>query len=417
MSGAVARPPAWMAPLVTSLFFAWGFSTALNDTLVPKLKALFALNYAEAMLIQFCFFAAYFLMSWPASKIIAKLGYMRGVVLGLIIMAAGCLLFTPAARIGVYALFLLAFFILATGITLLQVAANPLMALLGSEETASSRLNFAQAFNSLGTFAAPLIGARFILKSGLAQAPDATRVSPQVLQIFRSTQAAVIQPVYLIIAALLLFFAAVFWLVRRQAHAPATDAAPLGFEVLRDTQLSLGCIAIFVYVGAEVAIGSLMINYLIQPQVFAVTAARAASYVSLYWGGAMVGRVIGSAVLRFVRPGYVLGACAVAAAILATTAGFSTGVVAGVALIAIGLCNSIQFPTIFTLGIDGLGDETPQGSGLLCMAIVGGAIIPVVVGSLIDHIGLAHALLLPVFCYLYIASYGIWAARRHGGIA
>jgi len=197
MSQTASRPPPWMAPLVTSLFFAWGFSTALNDTLVPKLKALFALSYAEAMLIQFCFFIAYFLMSWPASKVIAKIGYIRGVVAGLVIMGIGCLLFTPAARVGFYPLFLLAFFILAAGITLLQVAANPLMALLGSEEIASSRLTFAQAFNSLGTTVAPWIGANFILKNGLAQAPDPTKVSIQALNAFRISQAAVIQPTYL----------------------------------------------------------------------------------------------------------------------------------------------------------------------------------------------------------------------------
>ncbi len=407
-----ARPPSWMAPLVTTLFFAWGFSTALNDTLIPKLKALFALNYAEVMLIQFCFFTAYFVMSWPASKVIERLGYMRGIVLGLVIMAIGCLLFTPAARMGVYPLFLLAFFTLATGITLLQVAANPLMALLGSDETASSRLNFAQAFNSFGTFIAPILGGIFILSSGIAQSPDASKVSAEVLAAFRQSQAGAIQPTYLIIAGILLFFAVVFWLVRSRASAPATDAVPLGFAVLRERQLLFGCIAIFVYVGAEVSIGSLMINYLIQPQIFAVTAAKAAFYVSLYWGGAMVGRLIGSAVLRFIKPGIVLGVCAVGAALLAATAGFTSGWFAGYALIAIGLCNSIQFPTIFTLGIDGLGDETPQGSGLLCMAIVGGAIVPVVVGALIDRIGLSHALLLPVLCYIYIAGYGFWAAKR-----
>jgi len=414
MSQTASRPPPWMAPLVTSLFFAWGFSTALNDTLVPKLKALFALSYAEAMLIQFCFFIAYFLMSWPASKVIAKIGYIRGVVAGLVIMGIGCLLFTPAARVGFYPLFLLAFFILAAGITLLQVAANPLMALLGSEEIASSRLTFAQAFNSLGTTVAPWIGANFILKNGLAQAPDPTKVSIQALNAFRISQAAVIQPTYLIIAAILLFFAAVFWLVRRQASAPATDAAPLGFDVLRQPHMSLGCVGIFVYVGAEVAIGSLMVSYLIQPQIFAVTPAKAAFYVTLYWGGAMVGRLIGSLLLRFIRPGYVLCGFAIGAAVLATTAGFTSGLVAGCALIAIGLFNSIQFPTIFSLGIDNLGEETAQGSGLLCMAIVGGAIIPELVSILADKIGLSYALLLPVLCYLYIASYGIWTARRTG---
>ncbi|HQT63972.1 MAG: glucose/galactose MFS transporter [Acidocella sp. 20-57-95] len=407
----IARP-AWAAPLVTTLFFAWGFSTALNDTLVPKLKALFSLNYTEAMLIQFCFFTAYFVMSWPSAQLIAKLGYMRGIVTGLVIMAVGCLLFTPAARMGVYPLFLLAFFILATGITLLQVAANPLMALLGSEETASSRLNFAQAFNSFGTFIAPLIGGFFILGSGLAQAPDPAQTSPAVLSAFRSSQAAVIQPTYIVIAGIFLVFALIFWLVRRYAAAPATGVVALDLHVLRRPQLALGCGAIFVYVGAEVAIGSLMINYLIQPTVFGVTAKAAAYYVSLYWGGAMVGRVIGAAVLRFVRAGIVLGVAALGAAALAATAGFNSGWFAGYALIAIGLCNSIQFPTIFTLGIDRLGDETPQGSGLLCMAIVGGAIVPVLVGVLIDQVGLAHALLLPVLCYLYIAAYGFWTARR-----
>ncbi len=412
MSQAVQRPSTWMAPLVTSLFFAWGFSTALNDILVPKLKALFALNYTEVMLTQFCFFAAYFLMSWPAAKIIAKLGYMRGIVVGLVVMALGCLLFTPAARLGVYPLFLMALFTLATGITLLQVAANPLMALAGSEETASSRLNFAQAFNSLGTTIAPLIGAALILKN-IAPAPDPHSLTPAALGAFRSSQASVIQFSYLAIAGIFLFFALIFWLLRQKASAPATDATPLGFAVLRRPQLAFGCVGIFVYVGAEVALSSLMINFLIQPHILDTTAEHAARYVSLYWGGAMVGRIIGSAALRFIRPGYALGACALIAATLAATAGLTTGTVAAIALVAIGLFNSIQFPTIFTLGIDGLDEETPQGSGLLCMAIVGGAIVPLLTGKLIDQFGFAPALTLPVLCYLFIAGYGFWTARRN----
>ena len=408
MSATTHRPSAWMAPLVTSLFFAWGFSTALNDILVPKLKALFALDYAEVMLTQFCFFTAYFLMSWPAAKIIARLGYMRGIVVGLLVMAGGCLIFSPAAKLGLYPLFLLALFTLATGITLLQVAANPLMALVGSEATASSRLNFAQAFNSLGTTIAPFIGARLILKN---LAPTPSGLAPAALAAFRADQAGAIQIFYLFIAGIFVFFALVFWVLRRKASAPPTDAAPLGLEVLRRPRLALGCAAIFCYVGAEVAISSLLINFLVQPRVLALTPLAAAPYVSLYWGGAMVGRLAGSALLRYLRPGHVLGACAVIAATLAATAGIASGPFAGFALVAIGLFNSIQFPTIFTLGIEGLEEETPQGSGLLCMAIVGGAIIPLLTGKLVDVLGFTAALSLPVLCYVFISFYGLWCAR------
>jgi len=384
-----------MVAAVVALFFIWGGLTSLNDILIPKLKGLFQLSYAEAMLTQFAFFMAYFIVSLPAGRLVARVGYLKGIVIGLGVMALGCVMFVPAAASGVYATFLAALFVLAAGITVLQVAANPLIANLGRAATSHSRLTLAQAFNSLGTTLFPPIGAALIL--GNAQQANA---------------ASVVGHAYVGIAIALVLVAAFFWLRRRQLPATAEAATDLGgsFGLLRHPRLGGGVASIFLYVGAEVAIGSLLVNYLTQPDVMALSSEAAGKMLAFYWGGAMVGRFIGAGALRLLSPGKVLAGVAVGAAALALLSAASTGSFAGWALLAVGLMNAIMFPTIFSLGVEGLGERTPQGSGLLCMAIVGGALIPLAVGALADATSLATALVIPAACYLLIAAYG-WSAR------
>ena len=392
--------------LVVSLFFIWGGATSLNDVLVPKLKGLFQLNYAQAMLIQFAFFTAYFVVSVPAGALVSRLGYGRGMVAGLLAMAAGCAIFFPAAATATYGLFLGALFVLAAGITILQVAANPLIARLGSERTASSRLTLAQAFNSLGTTIMPFIGARLILGT------VGRGASAPIDLAGRAREGAVIGHAYLGIAVVLALLAAVFWALRARL-GDASRAARLkgSLSLMTRPRLGFGVLAIFLYVGAEVTIGSVLVNFLMQSSTLGLDQQTAGERLSLYWGGAMVGRFIGSAVLRLASPGKVLAGAAVGAGALALVAAATHGSVAGWALIAVGLMNSIMFPTIFSLALEGLGARTPQGSGLLCMAIVGGAVVPVVGGMIADMAGLAVALLAPVACYAAIAAYG-WSARR-----
>ena len=400
----------FMVPLVVTLFFAWGFATVLVDTLIPKLKALFALDYAEVMLTQFCFFIAYLIVSLPAGALIARIGYLRGIVVGLALMALGCSLFSPAAQLGVYPGFLLALFVMASGITTLQVAANPLIAVLGSPERSHSRLTFAQAFNSLGTTVGPWVGAFFIL-AGSAAAPG-VGAAPDVLAAYRRTEAQSIEGTFLAIAGGLVVLALIFFFLRRRKIAGAAATSTRDGEhlaLLSQPRLLCGALSIFAYVGAEVSIGSLMINYLMLPKTLALDPPTAGKLLSLYWGGAMLGRFIGSFVLTRIEAGTVLAACALGAASLATASALSSGMMAAITVLAIGLCNSIMFPTIFTLGIERLGADTPRGSGLLCLAIVGGAIIPPLTGYAADHIGLSLALFVPVLCYLWIATYGALA--------
>ncbi len=417
-TGATAPEPSARQPgspglvvLVVALFFAWGFATVLIDTLIPKLKGLFSLNYAEVMLTQFAFFLAYFLISLPAGMVLAKVGYVRGIVLGLVVMAAGALMFSPAAFLGAYPAFLLALFVMASGITMLQVAANPLIAVLGRPASSHSRLTLAQAFNSLATFVGPLVGAAVILKSGVTTVNPAA-MSPEALDHYRRTEALHIQLPFLWIAAGAAALAAVFWLVRNSRAAPSAAGSATRLSSLKlfgHPRLALGALSIFLYVGAEVSIGSMMANYLMQPSTLGVFAARAGQLVSLYWGGAMIGRFIGSGVLRIAPAGRVLAVCALMAALLASASALSTGMAAAVTALSIGLFNSIMFPTIFTLAIEGLGEDTPQGSGILCLAIVGGAVVPVISGLVADRAGLHLAFFVPVLCYLWIVFYGLWA--------
>lgn len=396
--------------LSLGLFFLWGFATVLIDILVPKLKSLFTLGYAEAMLTQFAFFIGYFVFSLPAGAIVSRIGYMRGIVAGLLIMACGCLLFAPATRLGVYEGFLLALFVMAGGITILQVAANAVISMVGPEASSSSRLTLAQAFNSFGTFIGPIIGARLILSGSAPQEIDA--LSANALSTLRATEAASVQMPFLAIAGLLAILIVVFW-IKRDLLPRQDIQSPkgLGLHLLSRPRLALGVAAIFAYVGAEVSIGSILVNYLMQPNHLAISEMRAGELVSLYWGGAMVGRFIGAWIMRRVNPGHVLALCALGAIALATTSALSSGLISAVAILSIGLMNSIMFPTIFSQSLRGVSAEAPQAAGLLCMAIVGGAILPVLTGLTADHAGLAAALIVPILGYAWIVFFGRYVSR------
>lgn len=385
---------------LTSLFFMWGFITCLNDILIPHLKAIFDLNYTQSMLVQFCFFGAYFLVSLPAGHLVKKVGYQKGIVAGLVVAAFGCLLFYPSASMHSYAMFLSALFVLASGITILQVSANPYVTLLGPAKSASSRLTMTQAFNALGTTVAPYLGALFILN----EAASAMEVAPS---------ADSVKVPYLILTAALLLLAAIFaWLkLPHISSAETTKDEVLSGSAWQYRHLVLGALGIFVYVGAEVSIGSFLIIFFGEANIAGLEESQAAKYLTYYWGGAMVGRFIGAAVMQKLAAGKVLGFNAFAAVILITIAMLSSGSVAMWAILLVGLCNSIMFPTIFSLALNGLGKHTGQGAGVLCLAIVGGAIIPLIQGVIADIVGVQLSFILPVLCYVYIVYYGLKGAK------
>jgi FHS family L-fucose permease-like MFS transporter len=395
---------------VFALFFIFGGITSLNDVVIPKLKGLFTLTNGEVMLVQSAFFAAYFMFSIPAAVLVRRVGYMRGAVVGLLLMAAGCLLFVPASAASLFAAFLAALFVLAAGITVIQVVANPLISLLGPPATAHSRLTFAQAFNSLGTTIFPYVGSVLIL--GSISNIDPSRLPEAARAAFRMHESHLIVRVYLGLAAAILVVAAVVWTRRRRLQEiPDEDPSALGHPgaLLRRPRFAFGVLCIFLYVGAEVSIGSLIVFYL--EQVLGLSAVDAGKHVPFYWGGAMVGRFIGAYLLRLVSPGKVLACNAAAVLVLLFTSAHSSGLVAAWSLLAVGLFNSIMFPTIFSLASEGLGPRAKQGSGLLSMAIVGGAIVPFIAGHLADFRGLQFALLAPALCYVGILTYGVYARR------
>jgi len=402
--------------ILTSLFFIWGFITCLNDILIPHLKSVFTLNYAEAMLIQFCFFTAYFVVSIPSGYLVEKIDYKGGIIAGLSIAGIGCLLFYPAASLHSYPLFLAAFFVLASGITLLQVAANPYVTILGKPETASSRLTMTQAFNSLGTTIAPYFGSLFILATAVKTADEIRLLNADELSAYQAAQAAAVQNPYLLLAAVLFGVAIIFTLIKLpKIEAVKTQVSDIEDDVHDSAwdykHLVLGAIGIFVYVGGEVSIGSFLINFLGEPSIAGLAEQDAGKYVSFYWGGAMVGRFIGAAVMQKIQPAKMLTFNAVTAALLVLMTMLGSGHVAMWTILAVGLFNSIMFPTIFSLAVSGLGKHTGQGSGILCAAIVGGAVLPVVQGLFADRIGIQQAFFIPVLCYCYIAYYG-WRGYR-----
>lgn len=415
LTGSEKNPYFGSLTILTSLFFIWGFITCLNDILIPHLKSIFELTYTQAMLIQFCFFAAYFVVSVPSGYLVEKIDYKGGIIAGLSIAGIGCLLFYPAASQHSYPLFLAALFVLASGITLLQVAANPYVTILGSPETASSRLTMTQAFNSLGTTIAPYFGSLFILSAAVKTAEDIKLLDANQLSSYQTAQAAAVQNPYLFIAALLFFIAIIFALIKlpnikvidqKPDQSVASSIDNQHYSAWGYNHLVLGAIAIFLYVGGEVCIGSFLINFMGEPAIAGLAENEAGKYVSFYWGGAMVGRFIGAAVMQKIHPGKVLVFNALAATCLVLITINSSGSIAMWAILSVGLFNSIMFPTIFSLAISGLGSHTGQGSGILCAAIVGGAILPVIQGLFADQIGVQAAFFIPVLCYLYISYYG-----------
>lgn len=472
---------------VTTLFFMWGFLTCLNDILVPHLKSIFDLKYAQVMLINLAFFGAYFIFSIPSSKIIDWIGYQRSMVVGLLTMGVGAFLFVPAASVPSFPLFLGALIVLAAGITCLQVAANPYVTVLGRPETASSRLNLTQAFNSLGTFLAPFFGSLLILSAAPKTIEEIRALAPDALQAYRLHEAATVKTPYvgLGIALVVLAVAIGSFKLPKIEHAQHKVGEKIDDSIWKHPNLIFGAIAIFVYVGAEVSIGSFLVNYFSQPEIGGLAEKLGASFVSFYWGGAMLGRFIGSNFLagakakymglvtalsiglillsypieRQLPPGYqpgvpnltwlawlvvagrplfvlvavaaaaiamvallrggkatahtglLLGVCAFATSALVATSMLSNGHIAMWSIILVGFFNSIMFPSIFTLGVAELGPLTGDGSGILIMAIVGGAIIPVAQGWIADHIGIHHAFFLPVICYLYILFFALSGSK------
>ena len=397
---------------VMGLFFIFGGITSLNDVIIPKLKELFTLNYTQAMLVQFCFFAAYAVIGIPGARLVKKIGYMRGAVAGLLTMMAGCLLFIPASQTATYAVFLLALFVLASGVVIVQVVSNPLISLLGKPATAHSRLTFAQGFNSLGTTIFPIVGSILIL-GGLATV-TADQLSGVELDAYRTAESQAIVNGYLGIAVALAIVAAVVWMFRNALKGEKHEASEglAGLDLLKRPRFGYGALCIFLYVGAEVAIGSLIVNYLMQDHVMGLEEQAAGKLIGLYWGGAMVGRFIGSAVLRVLSPGKILACVSLAAIALLVISTQTSGNVAGYTLLAVGLTNAIMFPTIFTLACEKLGSRAADGSGIINVAIVGGAIIPLLTGIIADLTSsLAIAFMLPMACYAIIAGFGFYARR------
>ena len=416
---------------LTTLFFLWGFITVLVDSLVPRLKDVFEMSYAKTVLVQFAFFTAFFVVSVPAGAILSKIGYRKGIVLGLIIMALGCLLFYPAAEFRNFTFFLIGYFTLAGGITVLQVAANPYVALLGSEEGASSRLNLSQAFNSLGTTIAPVVGALFLLSDSVKTSEEINALSTLEKVDYYAAEAATVQTPFLLIATFIGILAVVFAFIKLPK---VMQESPKGgyLSLLRNKLMLMGALGIFVYVGAEVSIGSFLVNYfddmnlailVAENDIMMNIANTIAStfnktfsnsdpksllgiFIIFYWGGAMIGRFVGAYLTKIIAPGKVLSIFALLAIVMIAISINTHGLISMWSILAVGLFNSIMFPTIFTLTLEGLGELKAQASGLLCMAIVGGAIIPFAFGGLIDGFGFKTAFILTMICYGYILYYG-----------
>jgi FHS family L-fucose permease-like MFS transporter len=408
--------------IATALFFMWGFLTSLNDVIIPHLQSIFELNNFKSQLVNSAFFGAYFLFALPAGKLIEKIGYKRAMVVGLIVAAAGALLFLPASSITIFWLFLGALVVLAAGITTLQVAANPYVVNLGPEATASSRLNLSQAFNSLGTTLGPKFGGILILSGATLTAAKLHLLSPANQALYRTQQASSVRLPYLGLGLTLLVLAialAILKMPTMSTNVHTQDFRPGAFDqaypdesIWKHKWVVLGAIGIFVYVGAEVSIGSFLIRYFGLPSIASMSEVAASSFVTYYWGGAMVGRFIGSWVLQRMRPGLALAIAAAIAGLLVLTTMLTTGHVAMWSVVAVGLFNSIMFPTIFSLGLANLGSLTSKGSSLMVQAIVGGALLPVLQGRIADKIGIQHAFIIPVLCYVYIAFFGFASRNR-----
>jgi MFS transporter, FHS family, L-fucose permease len=409
--------------LLATLFFMWGFITVINNTLLPHLRSVFDLNYTQTTLIESVWFIAYFFASIPSARLISRIGYQKSMVTGLLAMAVGALMMIPASMIPSYGVVLAALFIIASGITLLQVAANPYVATVGPPETSSARLNLVQAFNSLGTTLAPLFGGYLILgrsASGTAQGGAAS-----LTQAERLADAQSVQLPYLIVAVVLCALALVIWRYRFPKIAAEENPAPINMATMRalarHRNLVFGVPAIFIYLIAEIGVSNLFINFVSAPEIANISQESAANYLFLLWGGMMVGRFIGSFLMRSIAPETVLAVASIAACTVMLITTFTTGELAMWTLISVGLFHSIMFPTIFTLGIRGLGRLTEAGAGLLVMAIAGGALV-IVQGWMADVYGLQMSFLITAACEVYILFYALWGAKTvtsnlHGATA
>lgn len=420
---------------LTSLFFLWGFMTVVVDAFVPRLKEIFELTQFRANLVQFAWFTAYFCFSVPAGYLISKIDYRKGIIVGLAVCGLGCALFIPAASTRLYIFFLLALFTLAGGITILQVAANPFVSVLGPERTASSRLNLAQTFNSFGTFIGPIFAVAFLLSDNIKGSDEIAELAPAAKEAYFASEASAVQGPFMYIALFFIIMSIVFAFVKLPKILGQDDTSKLGYgDFTKFRNLWMGMIGIFVYVGAEVAIGTNLVNYFLSMDLDKVIPENSimhaigsfvsrifygkeftsidakgivGTFVIFYWGGAMIGRFIGSFLMRVFRPGRVLAAFTLGAILLLILTMMTTGLISMWTALAIGLFNSVMFPTIFTQAIDGLGDYKPKGAGLLCTAIVGGAVIPPLLGLASDSIGWKMAFIVPILCYLYIMYYGL----------
>ncbi len=394
--------------IVTTLFFMWGFCTVLNDALIPHLQSIFSLSYVQASLIQLAFFTSYFIFAQPAGWLVERIGYQRTMVVGLVVMAAGALLFLPAASTAIYGLFLGAQVVLAAGVTLLQVAANPYVTILGPPETASSRLNLTQAFNTLGDTVAPYFGSMLILGRATV---ETTPTDAAGVAAYHIRQASTVRLPYILIASILIILGIAIAVFRFPRLEVTRDFRPGDMGTASDSiwkhpHVYLGALAIFIYVGAEVSVGSFLAKFIADPAIGNMTLQTATKMVTFYWAGMMLGRFAGSYYMQRVSSSKLLMWAGVGGFFVVLLAVLTTGHVAMWSILAVGLFNSIMFPTIFTLGVAELGPLTGRASGLLVQGIVGGALIPVLMGKLADTYGIHLALILPCLCYLFVIYYG-----------
>tara|TARA_B110000046_G_scaffold57595_1_gene64304 strand:+ start:26188 stop:27495 length:1308 start_codon:yes stop_codon:yes gene_type:complete len=414
--------------LLTSLFFTFGLITVLVDSLIPRLKDIFELSYFQAGMVQFAFFIAYGIISIPSGRLLHKIGYKRGIMLGLAIMGVGCLLFIPAAVYRIFPIFMLGYFTLAAGMTILQVAANPYVTILGEPRTASSRLILSQAFNSLGTTIAPAIGAIFILSDTIKSSNEISLLNESDFKAYMDAESSAIRLPFIVLAGALILLS----FIVSKTNLPqllSTKIKGNYTEALKHTKLKLGAVGIFVYVGAEVTIGSYLVNYFTDMNLAEVIRATpfmnsiassfhsggletvdgkavVATFVTFYWGGAMVGRFIGSYLTKIFKPNLVLTVFASLAICCVLISIFTSGITALWSIVGAGLFNSIMFPTIFSIAIEDLGNLKPEGSGVLCTAIAGGAFIPPIFGFFADTSGFKIAFSLVILCYAYILFFG-----------
>jgi FHS family L-fucose permease-like MFS transporter len=422
--------------VVTSLFFMWGFITVLVDFLIPRLKDVFELSYSQVILVQSAFFGAYFFLSIPAGQLLSRIGYKKGMLIGLATMGIGCLLFLPASSMRIFPLFITAYFVLAGGMTVLQVAANPYVSLLGSPESASSRLNLSQAFNSMGTTLAPIIGAIYFLSETVKSTDEIALLSETQKVDYLLAEASTVHGPFIILSIALIALAVFIGFSKLPTVLSEKETGTYA-EVLSNKRLLFGAIGIFVYVGVEVSLGSFAVNYFDDMGLQSIVKANEGMmgianfmadlfgkdmsamdgkgilglFVLFYWGGAMVGRFLGSYLTSVVRPALILSVFGLGAITLVLMSIYSTGLFSMWSLLFVGLFNSVMFPTIFTLGIEKLGSNKPKGSGVLCTAIVGGALIPLLIAQTIDASGFKTAFLLALVCYAYIVFYGFYASR------